>query len=132
MVFEFKFPDVGEGIHEGTIVKWHVKQGDFVKEDQALASIETDKAVVEIPSPKSGKILKINFKENDVIKVGEVLVVIEQTFEKSLIKRTLLEKAFRENEKSLQGKTKINYKKIIVLNFLGKKRKEKNLGVLQL
>ena len=129
MVFEFKFPDVGEGIHEGTIVKWHVKQGDFVKEDQALASIETDKAVVEIPSPKSGKILKINFKENDVIKVGEVLVVIEQTFEKSLIKRTLLEKAFRENEKSLQGKNENKLQKNNSSELSGKKEeREKPRG----
>src|SRR3989344_9117584 len=76
MVFEFKFPDVGEGITEGELVKWLVNEGDFVKEDQAIAKIETDKAIVEIPSPKSGKILKLNFKEGDTIKVGEVLVVI--------------------------------------------------------
>lgn len=76
MAFEFKFPDVGEGIQEGHIVKWHVKEGDSVKEDDKLASIETDKAVVEIPSPKAGKILKIYFKEGETIKVGEVLVVI--------------------------------------------------------
>ena len=59
MAFEFKFPDVGEGITEGTIVKWKVKEGDNVKADQILAEIETDKAVVEIPSPKKGTILKL-------------------------------------------------------------------------
>ncbi|MEW6748350.1 MAG: dihydrolipoamide acetyltransferase family protein [Candidatus Micrarchaeota archaeon] len=73
---EFRFPDVGEGINEGTIVKWHVKEGDPVKADQVLAEIETDKAIVEMPSPSSGTVLKVGFKEGDVVKVGEVLVVI--------------------------------------------------------
>lgn len=77
MSFEFKFPDVGEGIHEGKIVKWLVKEGDEVKVDQALAEVETDKAIVEIPSPKSGKVLKITHKEGDTIKVGEVLATLD-------------------------------------------------------
>lgn len=76
MAKEFKFPDIGEGITEGEIVKWLVKEGDNIKEDQTIAEIETDKAVVEVPSPYSGTILKMNFKEKDIVKVGEVLVVI--------------------------------------------------------
>ncbi len=78
MVFAFKFPDVGEGIHEGEIVKWLVKEGDIIKEDQPLVEMQTDKAVVEIPSPKSGKVLKLNFKNGDTVKVGEVIVLIEE------------------------------------------------------
>ena len=62
MAIEFKFPDVGEGIHEGTIVKWLVKEGEVVKTDQALLEMETDKAVVELPSPASGKIIKLFHK----------------------------------------------------------------------
>lgn len=77
MAFEFKFPDVGEGIQEGTLVKWRVKEGDTVKEDDVLADVETDKAVVEIPSPKSGKITKRHVGENQIIKVGAVMVTIE-------------------------------------------------------
>ena len=73
MVYEFRFPDVGEGIHEGEIVKWHVKEGDSVKEDQTLAEIETDKAVVEIPSPKTGTIVKLYGKVGEKIKVGDVV-----------------------------------------------------------
>ena len=53
MVFEFRFPDVGEGIHEGEIVEWKVNEGDLVSKDQVIALIETDKAVVEVPSPFS-------------------------------------------------------------------------------
>jgi len=76
MAQQFRFPDVGEGITEGEIVKWLVKEGDKVEEDQTLAELETDKAVVEIPSPYKGIILKRHFQEKDIIKVGEVLVTI--------------------------------------------------------
>lgn len=77
MAYEFKFPDVGEGIHEGKIVKWHVKEGDEIKADDTIAEVETDKAVVEIPSPVSGKILKLDHAEGDTINVGEVLAEID-------------------------------------------------------
>ena len=70
---DVKFPDVGEGITEGTLVKWLVKLGEEIKADQAVAEIETDKAIVEIPSPKAGKISKLYGKEGDVIKVGSTL-----------------------------------------------------------
>jgi len=81
-MFEFKFPDVGEGITEGEIVKWRVKEGDSVKEDQVLLEIETDKAIVEIPSPYAGKIAKLYHKEGDTVKVGEVLVAIAKAGER--------------------------------------------------
>jgi len=77
MVTKFRFPDVGEGITEGKVQNWRVKAGDIVKEDQIIGDIETDKAVVEIPSPKKGKILEILVPEGDVVKVGEVMVIIE-------------------------------------------------------
>ena len=76
MAKQFKFPDVGEGITEGEIVNWVVKEGDYITEDQTLGEIETDKAIVEIPSPYEGTILKLHFKEKDIVKVGEVLVTI--------------------------------------------------------
>ena len=76
MVTEFKLPDLGEGITEGEVRKWLVKEGDTVKRDQSLAELETDKAVVEMPSPAEGKILKIHHPEGGVVKVGEVLVTI--------------------------------------------------------
>lgn len=74
---EFKFPDIGEGIEEGRIVKWYIKEGDVVEEHQVVGEVETDKAVAEIPSPYAGKILKINFKEGEIVKVGEVLFMVE-------------------------------------------------------
>src|SRR3989338_3164330 len=88
MAFEFKFPDVGEGIQEGEIVKWKVKEGETVKQNQVLAEVETDKAIVELHSPKAGTILKINFKEGQTVKVGETLVVIGDKGEKVTISKT--------------------------------------------
>ncbi|RJP73398.1 MAG: 2-oxo acid dehydrogenase subunit E2 [Candidatus Abyssobacteria bacterium SURF_17] len=82
MATEFKFPDVGEGITEGEIVLWLVEEGEKVKQDQPLVQVETDKAVVEIPSPRAGVILKIMFHEGDIVKVGETLVVIGEEGEK--------------------------------------------------
>ena len=76
MVRQFKFPDVGEGIAEGEVVRWAVGEGDEVKVDQTLGEIETDKAIVEIPSPYAGTVLKLHFKPKDIVKVGQVLVSI--------------------------------------------------------
>ncbi len=76
MAKDFRFPDVGEGITEGEVVRWLVREGDEVGVDQPLAEIETDKAVVEMPSPFAGTVLKVHFKEKDLVKVGQVLVTI--------------------------------------------------------
>jgi len=78
MAFEFHLPDIGEGVVEGEIVGWKVKVGDKVKLDQPLVEIMTDKATVEIPSPRAGTVSKINFKEGEICPVGKVLVVIEE------------------------------------------------------
>ena len=76
MAYEFRLPDIGEGVAEGEVVKWHVKEGDLVKENQPLVEIMTDKVNVEIPSPKKGIIQKLMAKEGEVVKVGQVLIVI--------------------------------------------------------
>ncbi|MBI5413214.1 2-oxo acid dehydrogenase subunit E2 [Candidatus Peregrinibacteria bacterium] len=77
MAYEFKFPDVGEGIHEGEIVRWRVKVGYQVKEDQPLVEMETAKAIVEIPSPKSGTVLELFGKEGETVMVGAVLAKLD-------------------------------------------------------
>ena len=82
MAFEFKLPDVGEGLTEGELLAWLVNEGDLVKEGQPLARIETDKAVVEIPAPRDGVILQLKFSEGAVIHVGEVFVVLGEPEEK--------------------------------------------------
>jgi len=77
MLCEFKFPDVGEGIAEGEIVRWLVKEGDSVKEDQDLLEVETDKALLTLNSPYTGKVTQLHGKEGEIIKVGDVLTTIE-------------------------------------------------------
>ena len=73
----FKLPDLGEGLQEAEIREWHVKEGDTVKVDQPLLSVETAKAVVEVPSPQAGKILKLHGKNGDIMAVGKPLVEFE-------------------------------------------------------
>jgi pyruvate dehydrogenase E2 component (dihydrolipoamide acetyltransferase) len=77
MAFEFRLPDIGEGVAEGEVVQWFVKEGDAIKEDAPLVSVLTDKANVEIPSPKSGRIAKLHAAVGEKVKVGGLLVTFD-------------------------------------------------------
>lgn len=76
-MYDFKFSDIGEGLHEGTILKWHVKVGDIVKEGDTLVEIETDKVNAELPSPVDGVIVKFGALEGALINVGETVAIID-------------------------------------------------------
>ena len=76
MAYEFKLPDLGEGLTEGEVARWLVSEGDEVAEDQPLVEIQTDKTTVEIPSPAAGKVAQILVEEGKVVPVGTILVVI--------------------------------------------------------
>ncbi|MCL4492597.1 MAG: 2-oxo acid dehydrogenase subunit E2 [Nitrospirae bacterium] len=78
MPYDFKLPDLGEGITEGEIRKWLVKEGDVVEEHQNILEVETDKAIVEVPAPRKGRVLKINKEAGDIAKVGEILLSISE------------------------------------------------------
>jgi pyruvate dehydrogenase E2 component (dihydrolipoamide acetyltransferase) len=71
---QFLLPDLGEGLEEAEIVAWHINEGDHVVTDQPLVSVETDKAVVEVPSPRSGRIVRLFGAKGDLLKVGTPLV----------------------------------------------------------
>jgi pyruvate dehydrogenase E2 component (dihydrolipoamide acetyltransferase) len=77
LAFQFKLPDIGEGIHEGEIVKWFVKPGDKVQEDDVLCEVQNDKAVVEIPSPVEGTVQEVLVSEGTVATVGQVLITFD-------------------------------------------------------
>lgn len=79
MTIEFKLPDLGEGIHEAEILGVKVKEGDIVSEDQPIFEVETDKAVVEIPSPVAGTVEKIHVRVGEVVKVGTVMISFQET-----------------------------------------------------
>src|SRR5512133_2732446 len=76
MAYEFKLPDLGEGLTEGEIARWLVTEGQELAEDDPLVEIQTDKTTVEIPSPAAGTVTKILVGEGEVVPVGTVLVVI--------------------------------------------------------
>ena len=75
--FELKLPDIGEGVQEGEIVKWLVKPGDVVAEDQVVVEVMTDKATVSVPTPRGGKVVQTFGKEGEVAKVHHLLVTLE-------------------------------------------------------
>ncbi len=100
-MLQFRFADIGEGIHEGQLLKWFVKEGDNIKEGDTLCLVETDKVNAEIPSPIDGKINELCAKVGDTIHVGEVLVKIENGVENTLASnddKKAEEKASRDNE----------------------------------
>jgi 2-oxoisovalerate dehydrogenase E2 component (dihydrolipoyl transacylase) len=86
--YEFKLPDIGEGIAEAEIVAWHVKVGDMVREDQQIADMMTDKATVEMESPVAGRVLEVAGKVGDQIPIGSVLVVFETEGQEAAPDRT--------------------------------------------
>lgn len=77
MVREFRLPDVGEGLTEAEILEWYVEPGDPVSEDQVVAEVETDKAVVEVPSPVNGTVKELRADPGDVVAVGEVIITFD-------------------------------------------------------
>lgn len=77
VAYEFRLPDIGEGIHEGEIVKWFVGKGDTIEEDDTLCEIQNDKAVVEIPSPVGGTVEEVLVQEGEVAVVGDVIIRID-------------------------------------------------------
>src|SRR5216117_468313 len=81
MAREFKLPDIGEGVHEGEVVKWFVKEGDPIRENDPVVEVMTDKVTVQIPSPVTGKVLQLRAKEGEVVKVGATLVVFGEAGE---------------------------------------------------
>ena len=77
MAVEFHLPDLGEGMVEAELVRWLVKPGDTVALDQAIAEVQTDKAVVEIPSPAAGAVLTLNVEEGQTVPLDTLLLTIE-------------------------------------------------------
>ena len=103
MSYIFNFPDIGEGLDEGTILKWYIAEGEFVKAGQPIVNMETDKVVTDIPSPKKGKILKTFGKVGDIIRVGGPLVEIEVEGSTSSGRKLTKEESKVENEAGVVG-----------------------------
>lgn len=78
MRYEFKLPDIGEGLHEAEVVRWFIQEGDEVAADQPIAEIQTDKAMVEMTTPVAGKVVALAGPEGTTVKVGEPLIIVDQ------------------------------------------------------
>ena len=105
MAFEFKLPDIGEGIHEGEIAKWMVAEGDEIKEDDVLVEIQNDKALVEIPSQVDGTVKKIHVEEGETTTVGTVIVTIDDGSEDSGESEESSEKEESKDEEKKEEKS---------------------------
>lgn len=75
--FEYRFPELGEGLHEGEIIKMHIAPGQTVTDDDIIMEVQNDKAIVEVPSPVNGKVLEVLAKDGQTMRLGEVVAIIE-------------------------------------------------------
>src|SRR5690625_4760651 len=113
MAFEFKLPDIGEGIHEGEIVKWFVKEGDEIHEDDTLCEVQNDKSVVEIPSPVEGTVEKVHVEEGTVAVVGDTLITIDaEGYESDGSGEDTAEEVEQESEKSESKETRSEERRV--------------------
>ncbi len=108
MTFEFKLPDLGEGIHEAEVISLKVAQGQNIAENAPLMEVETDKALVEIPSPVGGVVDKIHVKEGQIVKVGMTMVTFTPNNQVAKAANTELPKAKPEPVQVQSGKVQSN------------------------
>lgn len=128
MVYNFKLADIGEGIVEGEVSKWHVKVGDIVKENQPLVEIITEKVTVELPSPAKGVITKIGPDVGMIVKVGETVVIIDDGKEEN---NEIIEETQQTEEKQKDKLVKLKEKQQIrrIIATPAVKRLAKEMGI---
>jgi pyruvate dehydrogenase E2 component (dihydrolipoamide acetyltransferase) len=127
MVYEFKFADIGEGVHEGEILQWHVKIGDTIQTEDVLLEVHTEKVNTEITSPVSGKILSLEKKDGDIIKVGEVLVKIDTDVKEAKASKISEKKQAPKKDDSLFTPSQ-EFKRVIPKQVSDIKKKERVLA----
>lgn len=122
-MFEFKFADIGEGIHEGKILEYNYKIGDMIKEGETLVTIETDKVNAEIPVPVDGKIIELGPNVGEIVQVGEILAKIDDgnNKEENKIQEELDEES---DEAGVVGKLEVSEEVIASANEVNDDRKE--------
>lgn len=136
MSFKFKLPDIGEGIHEGEIVKWFIKPGDKVEEDDVLCEVQNDKAVVEIPSPVAGTVEEVLVAEGTVAVVGDVLVTFDAPGYEDLsfkgdehAEETAQPEAAAEEVKEEAAQAETSTKRVIAMPSVRKYAREKGVNI---
>lgn len=132
-MFEFKFADIGEGIHQGKVLDCFFKVGDTVEEGESLFLVETDKVNAEIPSPTNGIIKAINFEIDDIINVGDVVVVIDDGKSTEVVETVIEEKeeateevtGKKEEEKGASVVGEVTVSNELIPSFYTEKKEEK-------
>jgi 2-oxoisovalerate dehydrogenase E2 component (dihydrolipoyl transacylase) len=104
-MMEFKLPDVGEGMHEGEIIQWLIKEGDAVKQDQPIVEVQTDKVNAELTAPAAGVVKKIFFSVGDIVEVGTTIFTIQEENDASVADTNISEE---ENQVGQSGDVKVN------------------------
>ncbi|MCP1491204.1 pyruvate dehydrogenase E2 component (dihydrolipoamide acetyltransferase) [Peribacillus frigoritolerans] len=104
-MMEFKLPDVGEGMHEGEIIQWLIKEGDAVKQDQPIVEVQTDKVNAELTAPAAGVVKKIFFSVGDIVEVGTTIFTIQEENDASVADTNISE---GENQVGQSGDVKVN------------------------
>lgn len=117
MRYEFKLPDIGEGLHEAEIVRWFIQEGDEVSVDQPIAEIQTDKAIVEITTPVAGKVVALAGPEGATVKVGEPLIIVDQ------------QKASDHEEAAAESKPAKRKKRVIAAPSVRKRAREMGVPI---
>ena len=132
MVYNFRLADIGEGIVEGEVSKWHVKVGDIVKENQPLVEIITEKVTVELPSPAKGVITKIGPDVGMIVKVGETIVIIDDGKEENneIIGETQQTEE-KQKDKLVKLKEKQQIRRIIATPAVKRLAKEMGIDINQ-
>lgn len=136
MSVTFRLPDLGEGVAEGEIIQWLVKPGDEVKQDQPFVEIETEKVVVEIPSPVAGKVIQLFAKEGDVVPVGTPLIEFATTDGEELAQPTETKEATSQStmttEQSPAAPTKPQaQKRVLAIPSVRKLAEEKGIDITE-
>lgn len=132
VAYEFRMPDIGEGLHEAEILKWFVSVGDEIKADENIVEVQTDKAVVEISSPKGGKIVKLGANTDDVIKVGDVLITIDDgpsTTEEKAEQEAVAISANKDANQSIKPVEKSKKRRVIAAPTVRKLARELGIDI---
>ena len=131
MAFEFKLPDIGEGVVEGEIIQWLIKPGQEIADDQIMVEVMTDKATVEIPSPVTGTVTRTIGEEGDVIEVGAVMVVIETGEEPQPSKKEATQSEPPPPQSRTESRKPAAEGKVLATPALRKKARKANVDLTQ-
>lgn len=124
MSYEFNLPDIGEGLHEAEIIRWIVGVGDIIQADEPIVEVQTDKAMVEITSPVSGKVSRLGGEEGSSIKVGNPLIVLETNIQAPKVMEMVA--TYKNEERNIHRNER---KRIIAPPTVRKKARELNIPI---